>query len=150
EDGIRDRNVTGVQTCALPIFSLALRGGSLELASEEVGPVGDIRVATQQGAALTLRHATPDTELHLVIEGIGAALQNDGAVTADSDSLALRCTLHKELFCVHAAAVRVGTPFTAILERLARRQLRHSLTHGLCCWSGLGAGFSHSSPPSWI
>src|SRR5699024_12497570 len=63
--------------------SLALRGGSLELASEEVGPVGDIRVATQQGAALTLRHATPDTELHLVIEGIGAALQNDGAVTAD-------------------------------------------------------------------
>src|SRR5207249_8669500 len=24
EDGIRDRNVTGVQTCALPIFSLLL------------------------------------------------------------------------------------------------------------------------------
>src|SRR5207249_5628871 len=25
EDGIRDRNVTGVQTCALPIYRLALR-----------------------------------------------------------------------------------------------------------------------------
>src|SRR5699024_11691908 len=27
EDGIRDRNVTGVQTCALPIFDHAERGG---------------------------------------------------------------------------------------------------------------------------
>src|SRR5207249_8055725 len=27
EDGIRDRNVTGVQTCALPIFSLAKKHG---------------------------------------------------------------------------------------------------------------------------
>src|SRR5699024_11258596 len=26
EDGIRDRNVTGVQTCALPIFALLLVG----------------------------------------------------------------------------------------------------------------------------
>src|SRR5699024_11745476 len=27
EDGIRDRNVTGVQTCALPIFGRGLREG---------------------------------------------------------------------------------------------------------------------------
>src|SRR5699024_11414532 len=27
EDGIRDRNVTGVQTCALPIFARAARAG---------------------------------------------------------------------------------------------------------------------------
>src|SRR5207249_8321569 len=27
EDGIRDRNVTGVQTCALPIFFLAIAPG---------------------------------------------------------------------------------------------------------------------------
>src|SRR5699024_11864655 len=26
EDGIRDRNVTGVQTCALPIFDTSIRG----------------------------------------------------------------------------------------------------------------------------
>src|SRR5699024_3995581 len=29
EDGIRDRNVTGVQTCALPISYIFLRGGFL-------------------------------------------------------------------------------------------------------------------------
>src|SRR5207249_6159295 len=28
EDGIRDRNVTGVQTCALPIFALAAEEGA--------------------------------------------------------------------------------------------------------------------------
>src|SRR5207249_12041431 len=34
EDGIRDRNVTGVQTCALPIF-LERDGGRITAASEE-------------------------------------------------------------------------------------------------------------------
>src|SRR5699024_12096918 len=28
EDGIRDRNVTGVQTCALPIYAKAKKGGA--------------------------------------------------------------------------------------------------------------------------
>src|SRR5437868_15305631 len=31
EDGIRDRNVTGVQTCALPIFSASLWGSETRL-----------------------------------------------------------------------------------------------------------------------
>src|SRR5207249_6171430 len=31
EDGIRDRNVTGVQTCALPISWIATRGHSISL-----------------------------------------------------------------------------------------------------------------------
>src|SRR5699024_11755515 len=31
EDGIRDRNVTGVQTCALPIFADAAENASLRL-----------------------------------------------------------------------------------------------------------------------
>src|SRR5207249_9358856 len=30
EDGIRDRNVTGVQTCALPIFKLSVAGADAE------------------------------------------------------------------------------------------------------------------------
>src|SRR5699024_11384301 len=30
EDGIRDRNVTGVQTCALPIYSLTYRGYAVQ------------------------------------------------------------------------------------------------------------------------
>src|SRR5207248_1388310 len=33
EDGIRDRTVTGVQTCALPISAGALGGGSLAIAT---------------------------------------------------------------------------------------------------------------------
>src|SRR5207249_8391961 len=31
EDGIRDRNVTGVQTCALPIFTVDVRGEILQI-----------------------------------------------------------------------------------------------------------------------
>src|SRR5699024_11567283 len=51
EDGIRDRNVTGVQTCALPIFGLVDRG-QVELAGADVtgegvgqgpDPVPDLR-----------------------------------------------------------------------------------------------------------
>src|SRR5699024_11848248 len=30
EDGIRDRNVTGVQTCALPILTLSSHGGAVD------------------------------------------------------------------------------------------------------------------------
>src|SRR5699024_12181112 len=33
EDGIRDRNVTGVQTCALPIFLNLATAGQLDLAT---------------------------------------------------------------------------------------------------------------------
>src|SRR5437879_13481088 len=40
EDGIRDTSVTGVQTCALPIFSCAAR-----LASRSSAPTGGARVA---------------------------------------------------------------------------------------------------------
>src|SRR5699024_11445579 len=36
EDGIRDRNVTGVQTCALPIFDLAGADGIDRIVSEVV------------------------------------------------------------------------------------------------------------------
>src|SRR5207249_8661896 len=38
EDGIRDRNVTGVQTCALPIFELAGQGAAFRV-------IGKTRVA---------------------------------------------------------------------------------------------------------
>src|SRR5699024_11315204 len=37
EDGIRDRNVTGVQTCALPISLGALVGGVAEAADDAIG-----------------------------------------------------------------------------------------------------------------
>src|SRR5260370_1884467 len=35
EDGIRDSSVTGVQTCALPIWTATRRGDRLELAAED-------------------------------------------------------------------------------------------------------------------
>src|SRR5207249_5163951 len=38
EDGIRDRNVTGVQTCALPIYSAA-EGVERQVVEEELGAV---------------------------------------------------------------------------------------------------------------
>src|SRR5207249_9827187 len=40
EDGIRDRNVTGVQTCALPISG---KNFSSDLVTPGAGPVGDTR-----------------------------------------------------------------------------------------------------------
>ena len=47
EDGIRDYDVTGVQTCALPIFAVtisfeAIPGGGME----DVEAVGNLRAAT--------------------------------------------------------------------------------------------------------
>src|SRR5207249_8056130 len=47
EDGIRDRNVTGVQTCALPIFMLRVLGSvfsfwrfALSVTASSFGPCG--------------------------------------------------------------------------------------------------------------
>src|SRR6266704_3421895 len=51
EDGIRDRNVTGVQTCALPI-SAALRGGGERRRHGHRGAVGgDARETGGDGVA---------------------------------------------------------------------------------------------------
>src|SRR5207249_7477199 len=40
EDGIRDRNVTGVQTCALPIFTCDPVGGLVQIPCIERNAVG--------------------------------------------------------------------------------------------------------------
>src|SRR5207249_8727433 len=53
EDGIRDRNVTGVQTCALPI-SLALTLGALALG----GLTADTRAAPDASNTCTGFHAS--------------------------------------------------------------------------------------------
>src|SRR5690625_7928345 len=46
EDGIRDGHVTGVQTCALPIFTLSANGEVMILAfSEEAGENTDLYVS---------------------------------------------------------------------------------------------------------
>src|SRR5437868_5393650 len=38
EDGIRDRNVTGVQTCALPIFHMERAGGARKSSGKDEAP----------------------------------------------------------------------------------------------------------------
>src|SRR5690606_39513043 len=42
EDGIRDFHVTGVQTCALPIFEVVLARFGLELAQKTRVPLADL------------------------------------------------------------------------------------------------------------
>src|SRR5207249_9602092 len=63
EDGIRDRNVTGVQTCALPIFNLVTLG---------IGAVigAGIFVITGQVAAL---YAGPAVPLSMIVVGVACA-----------------------------------------------------------------------------
>src|SRR5207248_7181053 len=62
EDGIRDRTVTGVQTCALPIFRL-FEGQSLQALCEQR------RRSLRDGAASSVKpdvfdHAFVDAEIH--------------------------------------------------------------------------------------
>ena len=59
------------------------------LGGEEVGPGDDLGVLLEQCAALPLGHATPDTELDAVIEGVGAAFEDHRAVPADHCGFAL-------------------------------------------------------------
>src|SRR5256885_3502421 len=52
EDGIRDYKVTGVQTCALPIWSVLLRGAAPGVTGTMAGTPGDGRLfAGRDGAA---------------------------------------------------------------------------------------------------
>jgi hypothetical protein len=43
----------------------------------------------EQGAALTFGHASPDAEFDAIVERIGAAFGDDGAVPADDGGFAL-------------------------------------------------------------
>src|SRR2546430_7230006 len=51
EDGIRDLTVTGVQTCALPIFALGSHRGGHEAAAQGLsqGPIGHLHAALPPG-----------------------------------------------------------------------------------------------------
>src|SRR5699024_11461453 len=58
EDGIRDRNVTGVQTCALPIFQIGVPMGfehiavcgAMIVSTRIVSPLGTIAIAANSFA----------------------------------------------------------------------------------------------------
>src|SRR3989442_15296688 len=71
EDGIRDADVTGVQTCALPIYDL--RGGDLELPGSD-GTLGQLQIAAAQVVA-----SQPDV---IVVGGTVSAIAMSKATTA--------------------------------------------------------------------
>ena len=58
----------------------------------------------EQGTALALGHTAPDAELDLVVQGVGTAFGDDGAVPADDCGLALGGSPHEELIGVCLAA----------------------------------------------
>ena len=64
----------------------------------------------EQGAALTFGHTAPDTELDLVVQGVGAAFGDDGAVPADDCGLALGGSTHEKLIGVCLPAARLRNP----------------------------------------
>src|SRR5712675_2535392 len=95
EDGIRDVAVTGVQTCALPIFETALTkvGGELDVLNE----------TTRLGASVTNRQCPP------VVTPLGPEVPAPGRTPANP-----ACS------CATNLPVLVSTTSTAKLERSAR------------------------------
>ena len=80
------------------------------LGGEEVGPGDDLGVLLEQCAALAFGHATPDTELDAVIEGVGATFENHGTVPADDGGLALGGAAYEEFIGIGLAASSLGYP----------------------------------------
>src|SRR5699024_11242586 len=60
EDGIRDRNVTGVQTCALPICKALI---STDLPSKELGQFADLALKSRHTKIATLSLVPPDVNV---------------------------------------------------------------------------------------
>src|SRR2546427_3168876 len=53
EDGIRDLTVTGVQTCALPIYTSGISGGNIILLAMGAGEDGALYAANMDTSATT-------------------------------------------------------------------------------------------------
>ena len=80
------------------------------LGGEEVGPGDHLGVLLEQCPALALGHATPDTELDAIVEGVGAAFEDHRAVPADDCGLALGGSTHEKLIGVCLPAARLRNP----------------------------------------
>src|SRR5207249_9640553 len=74
EDGIRDRNVTGVQTCALPIWLEGL-GYALPM-NITLEPAGLLLLVATNPIAFRTKYGTPANVL--VLGPYAGVLQNDG------------------------------------------------------------------------
>lgn len=73
------------------------------LSAEELGPGNHFWVLLEEGTALPFGHAAPDTELHPIVECIGAAFEDHRAVTTDHGCFALGGAADEQL-------VRIGLP----------------------------------------
>jgi hypothetical protein len=80
------------------------------LGGKELSPRNDLGVLLEQGAALALGHAAPDTEFDAVVEGVGPALENHRTVPADDGRFALGRATHKEFIGIGLAASGLGDP----------------------------------------
>lgn len=77
---------------------------------EEIGPGFDLGMLLEKSAALTFGHASPDTELDSIVEGVGAALEHYGAVSADDCGFALCGASHEQFIGIDLAASCPGNP----------------------------------------
>lgn len=75
------------------------------LSGKEVGPGDDLGMLLEQGAALTLGHASPDAELHSIVQRVSAALGDDGAMPADHRGFALGSAADEQFI-----RIRLATP----------------------------------------
>ena len=80
------------------------------LGAEEVGPGNDLGVLFEQCATLTFGHPTPDPELDAVVEGIGTAFQNHGAVPADDRGFALGGSADEQFVRVRLSTAGLSHP----------------------------------------
>src|SRR5699024_11970243 len=92
EDGIRDRNVTGVQTCALPILVEALVAGSwMVVDSTHLAPRASmVRIATGQDAADTAFMTTLAGNVLLTGIQVSAVVDPQLPVERPAETLSLR------------------------------------------------------------
>ena len=80
------------------------------LGGKELGPGNDLGMLLEQGTALALGHAAPDSEFDAVVEGVRPTLQDHGTVTADDGGFALRCAAYEEFIGIGLTATGLGHP----------------------------------------
>lgn len=89
------------------------------LSGKKVSPGNNLGVLLEECATLTLGHASPHTELHAIVQGVGTAFRDHRAVPADHRGFALRGPSDEQL-------VRIG---------LATPSLRNPSNTGFCLFT---------------
>src|SRR5437868_10143784 len=92
EDGIRDRNVTGVQTCALPIFPIG--AANLEAFLEPGNSLADVRRFILNNSLFHLGNGTVRGWLRYSRHPERAAAGRSSQMQVDFDSLDLDQVVH--------------------------------------------------------